>query len=72
MVSSSAANHNPGEVALADDHLPVLPHLPHSLLGLSPARRIEMVRIDKDTTMQGFKKELQLNEIYYMLNKALV
>ncbi len=33
---------------------------------------IEMVRIDKDTTMQGFKKELQLNEIYYMLNKALV
>ncbi len=32
---------------------------------------IEMVVIDKDTTISGFKKELQMNEIYYMLNKAL-
>ena len=30
---------------------------------------IEMVRIDKDTTMQGFKKELRYNDVYYMLNK---
>ena len=30
---------------------------------------IEMVRIDKDTTMQDFKKELRYNEVYYMLNK---
>ena len=30
---------------------------------------IEMVRIDKDPTMQGFKKELRYNDVYYMLNK---
>ncbi len=30
---------------------------------------IEMVRIDKDTTMQGFKKELRMNDVYYLLNK---
>lgn len=33
---------------------------------------IELVVIDKNTTIDGFKKELRLNEIYYMLNKALV
>ena len=32
---------------------------------------IEMVHIDKDTTIPAFKKELRLNEIYYLLNKAL-
>ncbi len=32
---------------------------------------IEMVVIDNDTTISGFKKDLQMNEIYYMLNKAL-
>lgn len=32
---------------------------------------IEMVVIDNDTTISGFKKELRMNEIYYMLNKAL-
>jgi len=32
---------------------------------------IEMIRIDKDTTIAGFKKELRMNEVYYMLNKAL-
>ena len=30
---------------------------------------IEMVRIDNDTTMQGFKRELRYNDVYYMLNK---
>lgn len=30
---------------------------------------IEMVRIDKDTTMQSFKRELRLNDVYYLLNK---
>ncbi len=30
---------------------------------------IEMVRIDKDTTMQGFKRELRYNDVYYLLNK---
>lgn len=33
---------------------------------------IEMVHINKDTTISGFKKELRMNEVYYMLNKALV
>ena len=33
---------------------------------------IEMVVIDKDTTISGFKKELHMNEIYYMLNKVLM
>lgn len=33
---------------------------------------IEKVTIDKDTTIAGFKKELHLNEIYYLLNKALM
>ncbi len=32
---------------------------------------IEMVVIDKDTTIPAFKKELRLNEIYYLLNRAL-
>lgn len=30
---------------------------------------IEMVRIDKDTTMQEFKRELRYNDVYYLLNK---
>jgi L-arabinose isomerase len=32
---------------------------------------IEMIVIDKDTTISNFKKELRTNEIYYLLNKAL-
>lgn len=32
---------------------------------------IEMVHINKDTTISCFKKELRMNEVYYMLNKAL-
>ena len=32
---------------------------------------IEYVRINKDTKTSEFKHELQMNEIYYMLNKAL-
>ena len=30
---------------------------------------IEMVHIDKHTTIEGFKKELRVNDVYYMLNK---
>lgn len=32
---------------------------------------IELITIDKDTTISGFKKELRNNDMYYMLNKAL-
>jgi len=32
---------------------------------------IEMLHINKDTTISEFKKELRMNEVYYMLNKAL-
>ena len=32
---------------------------------------IEMDHINKDTTISEFKKELRMNEVYYMLNKAL-
>ena len=32
---------------------------------------IELVVIDKDTTISSFKKELRYNDLYYMLNKAL-
>ncbi len=32
---------------------------------------IEMVHINKDTTLTEFKKELRMNEVYYLLNKAL-
>lgn len=32
---------------------------------------IEMVVIDKQTTIPSFKKELQYNDLYYLLNKAL-
>lgn len=32
---------------------------------------IEMVVIDNNTTISGFKSELRMNEVYYMLNKAL-
>ena len=32
---------------------------------------IEMLHISKDTTIENFKRELRINEVYYMLNKAL-
>ncbi len=32
---------------------------------------IEMVVIGEDTTISGFKQELRMNEVYYLLNKAL-
>ena len=32
---------------------------------------IECISINKDTTIENFKKELRTNEVYYMLNKAL-
>ncbi|MCC8117777.1 MAG: L-arabinose isomerase [Bacteroidales bacterium] len=32
---------------------------------------IEMLHIDKNTTMEGFQREMRYNEVYYMLNKAL-
>ena len=33
---------------------------------------IEMVHINKDTTINNFKQQLRNNEVYYMLNKALM
>jgi L-arabinose isomerase len=33
---------------------------------------IELVIIDNSTTISNFKKELRFNEVYYMLNKALM
>jgi len=32
---------------------------------------IEMLVIDENTTIQDFKKELRMNDVYYLLNKAL-
>ena len=32
---------------------------------------IEYVKINKNTTISEFKHDLQVNEVYYMLNKAL-
>ncbi|MBK5720949.1 L-arabinose isomerase [Dysgonomonas sp. Marseille-P4677] len=32
---------------------------------------IELVTIDKDTTINNFKFELKVNEVYYLLNKSL-
>ena len=32
---------------------------------------IEMLIIDKDTTIRNFKQDIRNNEVYYMLNKAL-
>jgi L-arabinose isomerase len=32
---------------------------------------IEMVHIGRETTLSDFKKELRMNEVYYLLNKAL-
>ncbi len=32
---------------------------------------IEFVHIHKGTTIPEFKKELRMNEVYYLLNKAL-
>ncbi len=32
---------------------------------------IELLKIDKNTTMSNFKFELKVNEVYYLLNKAL-
>ena len=32
---------------------------------------IELLLIDKDTTMRCFKQDIRNNEVYYMLNKAL-
>lgn len=33
---------------------------------------IELVVIDENTTLPEFKKELRMNEVYYLLNKALM
>lgn len=33
---------------------------------------IELLTIDEDTTIENFKKELRSNEVYYLLNKALM
>ncbi|OPZ40480.1 MAG: hypothetical protein BWY95_02740 [Bacteroidetes bacterium ADurb.BinA104] len=30
-----------------------------------------MLHINERTTIESFKRELRINEIYYMLNKAL-
>ncbi|MDR1407494.1 MAG: L-arabinose isomerase [Tannerella sp.] len=32
---------------------------------------IELLVIDENTTMSGFKKEIRMNEVFYLLNKAL-
>ena len=32
---------------------------------------IELVTIDKDTTIKNFKFELRVNEVYFLLNKSL-
>ncbi len=32
---------------------------------------IEALFIDKNTTLRDFKLEMRVNEVYYMLNKAL-
>lgn len=32
---------------------------------------IEMLHISDDTTIESFKRDLRINEVYYMLNKAL-
>ena len=32
---------------------------------------IEYIKINKNTTISSFKQELRMNEVYYMLNKAL-
>ena len=32
---------------------------------------IEMVHINEKTTLDEFKKELRMNEVYYLLNKSL-
>jgi len=32
---------------------------------------IEMLHIDENTTTENFKREMRINEVYYMLNKAL-
>ncbi|NMB50514.1 MAG: L-arabinose isomerase, partial [Bacteroidales bacterium] len=33
---------------------------------------IELLTIDEDTSIENFKKELRYNEVYYLLNKALM
>lgn len=32
---------------------------------------IEMLSINKDTTVENFKRDIRINEVYYLLNKAL-
>ncbi|MDE5982468.1 MAG: L-arabinose isomerase, partial [Duncaniella sp.] len=32
---------------------------------------IEMVHIEKNTTLENFRRDLRLGEVYYMLNKSL-
>jgi L-arabinose isomerase len=32
---------------------------------------VELLVIDKDTTIRTFKQDIRNNEVYYMLNKAL-
>ena len=30
-----------------------------------------MLSINKDTTVENFKRDIRINEVYYLLNKAL-
>ena len=32
---------------------------------------IEMLSINKDTTVENFKRDIRINEVYYLLNTAL-
>ena len=39
--------------------------------GYAEIADIEMVKIGADTTLEGIKRDLKINEIYYLLGKAL-
>jgi len=44
---------------------------PEYLNDYAEIAEMEMLRIDKETTIESFKKELRNNEIYYLLNKVV-
>ena len=49
-------------------HVVELAHI-GAQISIAEMAGIEMVHIDENTTMESFKRELRVNDVYYLLNK---
>ena len=60
-IQAGGTHHSSFSFALTPDHME----------DFAEIADMEMLLIDKDTTIRNFKQELRNNEVYYMLNRAL-